>query len=517
MPHYTHSSTHAPSTRCAIYCRVSSTEQQDNYSLPTQESACRQYAEERGWTVTQAYRDVHTGVDLFERPQLTILREAMRRREFDVLLVYALDRLSRKQTHQGLILSEAEHAGVEWDSVTEDIDNSPQGQILRAVIGGMAEMERLKLAERTVRGRMARVQSGKLIPGGRPPFGYCWRDASRAALDLDPETAPIVRWMFETIVAGGTLRKIVSDLRARGVLTPTKHGQWHAQTVRDILLRQHYCGRAYAWGWRKRTKDNPQQFDPDKAILLPPGTVPAIVSEDLWQAAQERLQLNRARSIRSAKNPESALLRGGYVTCGRCGRNMQARPRSNGRIEYLCAHGKRNGDCGGCYISGPLLDAATWKRVESILRNPEIVEQELIRLRKGDPAADDFAAAARVLADIERQSTNIARAIARIDDDDAAAPLLAQLTELKQRRQSMRAEMERIEARHAQWKETQLALDNLVEWTHVVGQNLDAMTWAERRLAMDALGIRVTVFPHGQTPRFVISAEIPLELVSETT
>src|SRR3954470_1851225 len=129
------------SKRAAIYCRVSSSAQEDNSSLGTQEAGCRAYAEEQGWTATSVYREVHSGAELFERPQLTQLRDAMKRHEFDVLLVYALDRLSRKQTHQGLILSEAEYAGVAWDSVTEDIDNSPQGQILRAVIGGMAEME----------------------------------------------------------------------------------------------------------------------------------------------------------------------------------------------------------------------------------------------------------------------------------------------------------------------------------------------------------------------------------------
>ena len=55
--------------------------------------------------MTAVYREVHSGAELFERPQLTRLRESMRRKEFEVLLVYALDRLSRKQTHQGLILS----------------------------------------------------------------------------------------------------------------------------------------------------------------------------------------------------------------------------------------------------------------------------------------------------------------------------------------------------------------------------------------------------------------------------
>src|SRR5215216_5691134 len=195
----------ALSTRVAVYCRVSTSMQEDNSSLDTQEEQCRAYATVRGWEIAAVFREVYTGAEVFERPQLTLLREAMRQREFDVLLVHALDRLSRKQTHQGLILSEAEHAGVAWYSVTEDIDNSPQGQILRAVIGGMAEMERLKFAERSVRGRMARIQSGRMIPGGKPPYGYRWRDATKGALDLDPETAPIIRGIFESIAAGGTL------------------------------------------------------------------------------------------------------------------------------------------------------------------------------------------------------------------------------------------------------------------------------------------------------------------------
>ncbi len=147
--------------RVAVYCRVSSAGQEDNSSLDTQEAACRAHAAERGWAVVAVYREVHTGAEIFERPQLSRLRDAMRHGGFDVLVVHALDRLSRKQTHQGLILAEAEHAGVEWDSVTEDIDNSPTGQILRAVIGGMAELERLKIVERTMRGRRARVEAGK--------------------------------------------------------------------------------------------------------------------------------------------------------------------------------------------------------------------------------------------------------------------------------------------------------------------------------------------------------------------
>src|SRR5829696_4561082 len=139
--------------RCAIYVRVSSVGQEDNSSLGTQEASCRSYAAEHGWEVVSVYRDVFTGAAVFERLGLTELRAAMRANTFDILLVHALDRLSRDQNHLGLVLTEAEHAGVAWDSVTEDMDDSPTGRILRAVISGMAELERLKIAERTQRGK----------------------------------------------------------------------------------------------------------------------------------------------------------------------------------------------------------------------------------------------------------------------------------------------------------------------------------------------------------------------------
>ena len=224
-----------PVGRCVVYCRVSTLEQgRDGTSLDTQEAACRAYAAQRGWTVVAVHREVHTGAEVFERPELTALREAMRRGEFDVLLVHALYRLSRKQTHQGLILSEAEHAGVAWESVTEDIDNSPQGQILRAVIGGMAEMERLKIAERTVRGRKARAHSGKLS-GNALRYGYRWRDETKAACDVDPVTGPIVARVYGEAIAGTAIRRIALGLTQDGIPTAKGGSKWSSSSIGTIL------------------------------------------------------------------------------------------------------------------------------------------------------------------------------------------------------------------------------------------------------------------------------------------
>ena len=130
-------------TRAAIYCRVSSAGQEDGSSLDTQEAACRAYAAEHGWTVEAVYREVHTGAALFDRPQMSALREAVRHREINVVVAHALDRLTRNQAHLGLILYEADYAGVAVAFVTERLADTPEGRLLQSVRGFGAEVQRL--------------------------------------------------------------------------------------------------------------------------------------------------------------------------------------------------------------------------------------------------------------------------------------------------------------------------------------------------------------------------------------
>jgi len=146
----------------AIYIRVSTVAQEDDYSLGTQEQACRTRAAEDGAGIAEPHveREVHTGIELWERPALTALREAIRRHDVDVLYVYAIDRLARDPVHLGVILSEADHAGVEVRFVSEPLDDSPEGQLIRFIRGYAAKVEHEKIKDRARRGQRARAASG---------------------------------------------------------------------------------------------------------------------------------------------------------------------------------------------------------------------------------------------------------------------------------------------------------------------------------------------------------------------
>ncbi len=498
--------------RVAVYLRVSSAGQEDNYSLSTQEASCRAYAAERGWNVIAVYRDVHTGAEVFERPGLTDLRTAMRAGAFDVLVVHALDRLSRDQNHQGLVLSEAEHAGVLWDSVTEDIDNSPTGKILRAVIGGMAELERLKIAERTQRGKRARVESGKYNVGCRAPYGYQWANpATKERLDLDPVTAPILRRIITGVAAGTSARQMALALMAEGVPTPSgRSAKWHVSSIRALLKNPVCVGDADAYRWMvaKVRGKRVQRLRPEGERIRISGVATPLVTPAVFRAAQERLAVNKWTATRNNRDPEAALLRGGYVRCGYCGFVMQVQNDARGAF-YRCNTTSR--DQNGCpyhVISARILDRAVWQRVEAVLTRPEIVEAEVARLRRDDPVKADLAAVERRLAEVERQHTNLVRRVATIDDDGIAASVLAEVAVLTTQQKALVAERDELKTQRAGWTASQQRLDDLESWCRLQARNLDALSYEGRRLALEALGVVARVWSTDHDPRYEITVRL---------
>jgi site-specific DNA recombinase len=480
-------------------------------------------AKERNWHVDAVYKDIHTGTELFERPQLTLLREAMRAGACDVLVVHALDRLSRKQTHLGLILSEAEHAGVEWISVTEDIDNSPQGQILRAVIGGMAEMERLKLAERTMRGRVARAKAGKLHPGRTPIYGYRWKDESKGSFVIDPVTGPIVQRIFRDLILGKTIRSIACELSAEGIPTSSGSNTWSSSTIHTMLKKEIYTGEATAWRYGREKKSGGgfrTYVRPiEEQIKLPDGTVPRLIEPEEFDAVQLRLAHNQAMAARSNSDPEASLLRGGLVRCGYCGTTATVY-KSKGLTYYR--HSMRAKDkyqCPSVLIRLDHLDSAVWARVTSIVQNPDVIAAEIERLTLEDPGESDLKLLARRLDEIQRRHGNLVRRLSQIDDDTVAEMILAEMKTLNVQKEQLESERSDLEQVRAAWSAKQHDLDDLRQWCDRVAGNLQDFDYARKRQLLEALDVRIKLFDSEHQPRFEIAASVPLgsQIVSNTS
>jgi DNA invertase Pin-like site-specific DNA recombinase len=150
--------------KTAIYARVSTNNGQDP-SMQTRE--LKEYCERRGWTVTNEYVDVGVSGSKDSRPQLNQLMANAKRRHFDAVLVWKLDRFGRSLKHLVNALAEFEALGVTFVSLRDNLDlSTPSGRLMFQIIGAMAEFERALTVERVKAGlRNAKAKGRKL---GRP-------------------------------------------------------------------------------------------------------------------------------------------------------------------------------------------------------------------------------------------------------------------------------------------------------------------------------------------------------------
>jgi site-specific DNA recombinase len=330
---------------------------------------------------------------------------------------------------------------------------------------------------------------------------------------LDPTTAPIVRRIFEAIAGGSTLRALATALTLEGIATPTGRGAvWSLPTLRHILRNPVYIGRLtalrYQGGkvngtWRRVLRPVEEQRVLD-------GVAPAIVDEATFGAADACLARNKAFAPRNNRHPTAALLRAGFARCGFCDRAMIAVWWSKEQTwRYQCTQRVGPAQCKPrpTYLA-PQLDALVWARVRAVLLQPEIIAREVARLADADPTAANLQAIDRALADVNRQQRNLVDQIARLGA--AVADVVAdKLTALGTQRARLEAERAQLLGERDTWQRTQDRLIELTTWCRTVAANLDALTYDERRMALEALGVQVQVWPSDHTPRYAITASIP--------
>lgn len=511
------------SKRCIIYCRVSSEAQEANHSLPTQEERCRAYAAEQGWTVVAVESEQHSGLDLHGRVGLQRALSLIEEGGADVLLAYDPDRLSREQLHIGLILDRVIRADAVLQFATVDFENSPVGKFLLSARTFASELEIAKIGERTQRGRHARVSNGQPIPGGKPPFGYRWVDADakrggKSKLECDPDEATTVRLIFDLFLDGMSLRSLAAELAKRGILSPSGRASWTAATVRRILTREMYStGAAVAFAVRYERKPDGgyrTRANSEDAIERIPDVAPPIVSREDQAAALSRLATNQSFSVRNNANPEATLLRAGFIRCGHCGWALRVNaPTTTNTRRYVC-NTYRHGRCPNPSIAVSVVDGPVWEQVSALLRDPEVIERELAKLRDDGDLERRLAEAQTRLTTISKKQTYIAAKVIELDDDDAAAPFMEQLKTLSAQKKATEHERDDLQQRIGDAAADRERVRSIAEWCATVAERVEGMSYDEKRLALDALGVQVHVYREGAVneqgqplPRWELTAD----------
>ena len=175
----------------------------------------RRYATARGWTATE-YVDHGVSGAIDRRPSLDDLLRDARRRQFDTLVVWRLDRLGRSLKHLVLLLEELQALGIAFVSLAEGIDaTTPAGRLQMHILAAIAEFERGRIQERVRAGlARARAQGRRLGRPRRHPLpdraaeGLTVRQAA-SAWNVSPATAS--RWINRGHFPDGPMKQTPRD------------------------------------------------------------------------------------------------------------------------------------------------------------------------------------------------------------------------------------------------------------------------------------------------------------------
>jgi DNA invertase Pin-like site-specific DNA recombinase len=196
-------------TRAALYLRVSTVDQHPE----TQLLDLRQMAAQRGYEIVHEYTDRISGTKA-KRPGLDAMMADARRGRFDVVLVWASDRIARSVKHFLDILDELNRLNIEYISFREQIDTGgPLGRAIIVIIGAVAELERNLIIERVRAGmRRARLEGQHI---GRRPL-----DLDRAGILTDHQRGQSLGQIAHTYsVSRATIHRILHEH------APTSHDQ----------------------------------------------------------------------------------------------------------------------------------------------------------------------------------------------------------------------------------------------------------------------------------------------------
>jgi len=275
--------------RAAIYARVSTQEQIENYSIEAQLESLRAYCKSKGWTIYDEYVDPGYSGSNMDRPDLQRMLSDLDK--IDVVLVYKLDRLSRSQRDTLTLIEDYFlKNNIEFVSVTETLDTStPFGKAMIGILSVFAQLERETIIERMRIGHLKRAQEGYRGMGGNyDPAGY---KRENGELVIKEDEAEHIRLVFNLYEQYHSITKVQKRLKELG------QPVWRFRRYRDILANPLYCGYITFAGELYEGRHEP------------------IITKEQFDRVQALLSRHKGRNAGKAKQS----LLSGLLVCGKCG------------------------------------------------------------------------------------------------------------------------------------------------------------------------------------------------------
>ena len=339
------------------YVRVSGDSQIENYSIPQQKKAIENYCTAKGWELIRVYIDGgYTGANM-ERPELQEMISNLD--NYDLVLVYKLDRLSRKQKDTLTLIDLFDKHNCKFASIQENFDTStPLGMAMVGILSTFAQLEREQIKERMALGRKGRTEKGLWRAGSNVPTGYDYIDGH---LVIREDEAIQIRKIFELALQGWTINKIRHYMHANYT---NRYSSWSQQSAVSTTLRN----PLYIGMLPSKTDKTTYQ-----------GEHEPIIDVDTFNKVQKILDARLEHYDPIVKHPFKAThLLTGFTYCGECG----------GRVSCVGTHKYSYYGCHKINTSDPRTKALPKCKTPNynVKKLDAIIVSEVMKLKYDDNA-----------------------------------------------------------------------------------------------------------------------------------
>lgn len=366
------------------------------------------------------------------RPQFQNMMREMRKRHFDYLVCYRLDRLGRNLADLANLMEELEHRGTSFISIREKFDTTtPIGKAMLYFSGVLAQMEREQIAERVKDNMIMLARSGRWL-GGNTPLGFssvrleqesgALKKKSMYCLTWEPREIRLARFIFSCFLEKHSITGVLEQLLVNGIKT-RRGSEFTISGIRDILTNPVYCiadGEAWQYfrdmgcqvcidreeldqesglmGYARTTSARyKNQSQPLESWIISMGRHRGIIQGKDYVRVQRLLESNRGKgdNFRRLRNNVSIL--SGLVRCT-CGHLMRPKNYPPSRVTkegertfaYRCpykdkTHGER---CRNRNVNGNRLDAAVCGEILGLAGTDRGMIPLLEELRSQIPGQD---------------------------------------------------------------------------------------------------------------------------------
>ncbi len=452
----------------ALYCRLSNEDdlEGESNSIQNQRTLLQRYADSHGFTNTRYFvDDVYTGTN-FNRPAMKELLSLVEAGQVSTIIVKDMSRFGRNHLQVGQYTEIVfPSCNVRFIAVNDGVD-SDKGQDGFTPIRNLFNDFYARDTSKKVRAVLkAKGTSGQHM--NRPPYGYLEDPMQKGHWIIDPETAPVVKRIFDLALAGSGPKRIANLLEKEKVPTSKtvyaqRHGKplppfsyhWEDGSIVAILERMEYTGctcnfKTFSKSYKLK-KRIPNQVED---MFIVEDTQEAIIPKEQWDRVQE-FRKQRHRTIQRAE-------REGFFTsllvCTDCGSRMHfctCKSYEGKQDHYICSKYKAGRkECTAHYIREHVLRDIVLERIRAVtayVREDAKGFQEEWMQSTRDAQAKSIQQDQRQLAQAKKRLADVDKLMTRLYEDHVLGSLPEEryqkmTAEYEAEQESLRTEIEVLE------------------------------------------------------------------------